>query len=73
MQRVRKSAKVNINYEKCVELAMFDIKLKNGETIRIPEEQFHEFLEQYGDQVERHKVELRRQRVKTAETPTSTQ
>lgn len=52
---------------------MFDIKLKNGETIRIPEEQFHEFLEQYGDRVERHKVELRRQRVKTAETLTSTQ
>lgn len=62
-----------MNYEKCVDLTMFDIKLKNGETIRIREEQFHEFLEQYGEQVERHKVKLRRQRIKTAKTPTSIQ
>lgn len=72
VQWVKKSAKVEMNYEKCVEPTMFDIKLKNGETIRIPEDQFHEFLEQYGEQVERHKVELRRQRVKTAVPPTNT-
>jgi hypothetical protein len=49
---------------------MFDMKLKNGQVVQIPEEQFHEFLKQYGDQVESHKVELRRPRVKSSETAT---
>ncbi len=39
---------------------MFTVLLKNGQTVEVPEEEFHLFLQQNREQIQKRQVKVRR-------------
>lgn len=53
---------------------MFTITLKNGQTVDVPEEEFHLFLQQNREQIQKRPIQVRRSMIESPEPiPSKTQ